>query len=67
MAKASSMGRSGKSVMSERAVAFNAAKYGTSSFRFTPTQNLPPGEYTLSGPGTNDGFCFAIDPADQKP
>jgi hypothetical protein len=67
IAKASSMGMSGKSVMSERAVAFNAAKYGTSSFRVTPTENLPPGEYTLSGPGTNDGFCFGIDPAVQKP
>jgi hypothetical protein len=67
MAKASSMGMSGKSVTSERAVAFNVAKYGTSSFKVAPAQNLPAGEYTLSGPGTNDGFCFGIDPADQQP
>jgi hypothetical protein len=66
IAKASSMGMSGKSVMSERAVPFNASKYGTSSFKITPAQNLPPGEYTLSAPGNNDGFCFGIDPADSK-
>ena len=67
MAKAGFIGTSGKSVTSERAVAFNVAKYGTSSFRIIPAQPLPPGEYTLSGPGTNDGFCFGIDAANGKP
>lgn len=66
LAKASSMGMSGKSVMSERAIPFNAAKYGTSSFKISPAQDLPPGEYTLGAPGNNDGFCFGIDPTDSK-
>jgi hypothetical protein len=66
LAKAGSMGRSGKSTMSEKAVPFNATKYGTSSFKITPVQNLPPGEYTLSTSGTNAGFCFGIDPANPK-
>jgi len=65
--KTNSMGTSVKSVTTERAVPFNAAKYGTSSFKITPAQNLPPGEYTLSAPGVNDGFCFGIDRADQRP
>lgn len=65
IAKASSMGMSGKSTMNEKAVSFNAAKYGTSSFKITPAQNLPPGEYAISTTSANDGFCFGIDPAPQ--
>ena len=67
ISKAGFIGTSGKTVTSERAVPFNVAKYGTSSFKVTPAQHLPPGEYTLSGPGTNDGFCFGIDAANGKP
>lgn len=67
IAKRSSMGTTVKTTANERAVPFNATKYGTSSFKITSAQNLPPGEYTLGAPGNNDGFCFGIDPADQKP
>jgi hypothetical protein len=67
LAKTNSMGTSTKTVMSEKAVPFNATKYGTSSFKITPAQNLPPGEYLLDAPGTHDEFCFGIDPTEQKP
>jgi len=63
VAKAGSMGRNGKSVTSERAIPFNATKYGVSSFRIVPVQRLAPGEYALGAPGNHDGFCFGIDPA----
>jgi hypothetical protein len=65
--KTNSLGTSVKTVMNEKAVPFNATKYGTSSFKISPAQNLAPGEYTLGTPNTNDGFCFGIDPANQKP
>lgn len=65
--KTNSMGTSVKTVMNERAVPFNAAKYGTSSFKISPAQNLPPGEYALGSPSNNDAFHFGIDPANQKP
>jgi hypothetical protein len=66
MATAKVTSTTDKSVMSEKAVPFNATKYGTSSFKITAAQSLPPGEYTLSGTGTHDGFCFGIDPANPK-
>lgn len=66
IAKASFIGTSSGTVTSKSAVPFNAAKHGMSSFRIIPAQNLAPGEYTLSGPGTNDGFCFGIDAANSK-
>lgn len=66
MAKANLTSTTDKSVVSERAVPFNATKYGTSSFKITSAQNLPPGEYTLGATGTKDGFCFGIDPANAK-
>jgi hypothetical protein len=66
-AKANLTSNTDKSVANERAVAYNATKYGTSSFKITSAQNLPPGEYMLGAPGTHDGFCFGIDPANQKP
>lgn len=64
--RAGSMGMNGKSVTSERAVPFSAAKYGASSFRIVPLQNLTPGEYALGAPGNNDGFCFGIDASPPK-
>jgi len=67
IAKTNSLGTNAKTVANEKAVPFNATKYGTSSFKITSAQNLPPGEYTLGVPSSNDGFCFGIDPADQKP
>ena len=65
--KTNSMGTSAKTVVNEKAIPFNATKYGTSSFKITPAQNLPPGEYALGVPSNNDAFYFGIDPANQKP
>jgi hypothetical protein len=59
--KAKSMGLSSKSVLNERSVAFNATKYGQSSFMISPAQNLPTGEYMLGLSTNNDGYCFGID------
>jgi hypothetical protein len=55
-----------KSVVNDKAVPFNATKYGTSSFKMRPAQNLPPGEYVLGTKDTTDGFCFAVDAAPLK-
>jgi hypothetical protein len=66
-AKRNFMGTKGKSVMGEKAVPFNATKYGTSSFKITAAQKLSPGEYVLGAPGTHDGFCFGIDPVNARP
>lgn len=60
--KAGSMGLSSKFLLNQSQVALNATKYGKSSFKVAPTEVLPPGEYTLSAPGTEDRFCFGIDP-----
>jgi hypothetical protein len=39
----------------------NASKYGQSSYKLTPAQVLPPGEYCFSPPGESyDLFCFGI-------
>jgi len=65
--KTNSMGTSAKTAASEKAIPFNATKYGTSSFKITPAQNLPPGEYALGVPSNNDAFFLGIDPANQKP
>jgi hypothetical protein len=54
------------SVVMERVIRFNAVKYGESSFKVTPAQNLPPGEYSLGAMHRGDGFCFGIDPANPK-
>ena len=59
--KAGSMGIGSKSLLQKSLIAFNASKHGTSSFKITPAENLPPGEYTLSGPDNKDSFCFGID------
>jgi hypothetical protein len=66
LAKAKLTSGSDKSVVRENAVSFDATKYGTSSFKITSAQNLPLGEYLLSTTGTNDGFCFGVDPANPK-
>ncbi len=62
--KVGSMGLSSKSTVNDKSVSFNATKHGDASFRVSPVQSLPPGEYCLSGPGTNDAFCFGLDAAD---
>ncbi len=59
--KAGSMGLGGKSLIQKSLIAFHASKYGASSFKVTPAENLPPGEYTLQGPDNKDSFCFGID------
>ena len=55
-----SMGSS-ETTMGAAAVPFDASKYGASSFRVTPTELLPPGEYGLSVPGSKDVFLFGVD------
>jgi hypothetical protein len=62
--KAKSMGLSAKTVLNEKAITFNATKYGHSSFRIIPEQELHSGEYVLSVPTNNIGFCFGIDPVE---
>lgn len=44
-------------------VPFDAAKYGASSFKFSPVNPLQPGEYELGVKGSDDTFDFGIDPA----
>lgn len=51
----------GGSTTSKSAISFNVAKYGESSYKVVPANPLSPGEYVLSGHGTQDGFCFGID------
>jgi len=63
LAKAGSMGMNGKSTINQNAVSFNAVKYGESSFKIVPANDLGPGEYCLSGQGNQDAFCFGIDAA----
>lgn len=67
ISKVGAMGVGGATTnMNANAVSFNAAKYGDSSFKIVPAAKLPPGEYGLSGAGSNDVFCFGIDPEESK-
>lgn len=59
--KVGSLGSSTESTIGAAAVAFDASKYGASSFRVTPTDLLPPGEYGLSAQGSKEAFLFGID------
>lgn len=43
---------------------FTVSRFG-SVYKFTPSQILPPGEYSFSPPDSNDAFCFGIDAAQQ--
>lgn len=52
---------SDKLVVGDSEVAFEASKYGVSSFKVIPTQILLPGEYVLFGSSPKVGFCFGID------
>lgn len=61
VAKVGTIGIGAKTTVSEFAVQFNVAKFGESSFKIVPANALTPGEYCLSGSGTQDGFCFGID------
>lgn len=51
----------GGTTMGAAAVPFDASKYGASSFKITPTELLPPGEYGLSVQGSKDAFLFGVD------
>ncbi len=63
VAKVGSIGISSKTTVNQYAIQFNVAKYGESSFKVVPANTLSPGEYCLSGKGTQDGFCFGVDAA----
>lgn len=59
--KVGPMGAGGSTNMTAGAVAFNASKYGQSSFKISPAQPLPPGEYALGTGDTGTAFCFGVD------
>lgn len=42
-------------------VPLNAEKYGDSSLKLVPSQQLAPGEYCLSRTTISQGFCFGVD------
>jgi hypothetical protein len=41
----------------------NAERYGNSSLKVVPAQQLSPGEYCLSRSTIAQGFCFGVDAA----
>ncbi|MGO9263156.1 MAG: hypothetical protein ACLQU1_43785 [Bryobacteraceae bacterium] len=43
-------------------VAFDVTKAGESTYNLT-VKDLAPGEYAFSPDGSNDGYCFGVDPA----
>jgi len=61
VARAASMGISGRSVAGESQVELRAVRYGKSSFLMTPAEPLAPGEYAFAGSITGVGFCFGVD------
>lgn len=54
-------GVSGRETWQSKIVSYNAAKYGESSFRVSPVQQLLPGEYVLGIKGVPISFCFGVD------
>jgi hypothetical protein len=61
VAKAGTMGLNSKTVVDKSAILFNAVKYGTSSFKIQPVQDLLPGEYLLLTKDAREGFAFAVE------
>lgn len=61
VARAASMGFSGRGVATESQIALRAIPYGKSSFLLTPLEPLGPGEYAFAGPTPGVGFCFGVD------
>jgi len=61
VARAASMGISGRAVATESQLPLRATRYGKSSFLLTPAEALGPGEYAFAGPITGVGFCFGVD------
>lgn len=45
----------------EKMVPYNVAKYGESSFKVSPVDQLLPGEYVLGIKGVAVSFCFGVD------
>ena len=41
---------------------FNSTRVGASSYGLVPEAALPPGEYGFSPNGSNDIYCFGVDP-----
>ncbi len=65
--KVASFGVSSKDVKDSGAIAFDAVKYGDSSFKISSSSALAPGEYVLSFKGVATVFCFGIDPLEKAP
>lgn len=40
---------------------YDVSKYGEDSYRLTPVNELPAGEFGFSGPTSIDVFCFGVD------
>jgi len=59
--KAGYAGMNFRTVLEESSIAFNATKYGESSYKIRATQDLLPGEYLLLTRDARDGFAFGID------
>lgn len=74
--EAGAMGMSATARSADSSIPFDAARYGESSIKLTPTTPLAPGEYGL-GPATTydslglpqnyNAFSFGIDSADANP
>lgn len=62
VARAASMGVSGRGVVTDSQIAVRAIPYGKSSFLLTPVELLGPGEYAFGGSTPGVGFCFGVDP-----
>lgn len=61
VARAASMGLSGRVVATESQIPIRAIRYGKSSLLVTPLEPLGPGEYAFAGPIAGVGFCFGVD------
>ncbi len=47
-------------------VPYDVVKYGLSSYKYTPSDPLPPGEYAFGRPGFGDAFAFGVNGASVK-
>jgi hypothetical protein len=43
-------------------LAVEVKRYGQGSYKLSPAQKLPAGEYCLSPSDSNENFCWGIDP-----
>jgi hypothetical protein len=48
-------------ISQNKMVPYNVAKYGESSFKISPVEQLLPGEYVLGIKGVPVSFCFGVD------